>query len=183
MVKHVHDPAARTDFPGKDPREIFQSSFRQHWIRILWPFSKASLLTLLILAIGFLTFFVVGVAASGPRHLMLIFLLLFFLMIQFEMLIRFYRYFLYVVVVTDRRIHRIKKTLLTMDEHESVDLWALQEIDKRQRGPIQTILGFGSLFLEAQDTHMTLHFVSQIEKRYNEIMGLRERARAERRRN
>ncbi len=180
MVTHVHDPAAQTDFPGKDPGEIFQSSFRQHWIRMVWPFSNACLLTLLIMTIGFLTFFVIGVPQSSPRHLMLVSLLLFFLMIQFEMLIRFYRYFLYVVVVTDRRIHRIKKTLLTMDEHECVDLWALQEIDKHQRGAIQNVLGFGSLILEAQDTHMTLHFVSQIEKRYNEIMKLREMARKRR---
>ncbi len=182
MVTHEHDPALCTEFPGKDPGETFQSSFRQHWIRMLWPFCKTCLLTLLTFMIGYMTFFTIGTGQSTPRHLMLIFLLLFFLMIQFEFLIRFYRYFLYVVVVTDRKIHRIKKTLLTTDEHECVDLWALQEIDKRQRGPIQNLLGFGSLTLEAQDTRMTLHFVPRITKRYNEIMSLRERARASGRR-
>lgn len=178
MVTHDRDSTANTDFPGKDPGEQFQSSFRQHWIRMLWPFSKTFLLTLLILIIGYLTFFAIDVGQSAPRHLILIFLLAFFLAIQFECLVRFYRYLLYVVVVTDRKIHRIKKTLLTTDEHECVDLWALQEIDKRQRGPIQNLLSFGSLMLEAQDTRMTLHFVPRISLRYQEIMSLRERARA-----
>lgn len=182
MVTHDPDTAARTDFPGKDPGEEFQSSFRQHWIRMLWPFSRILLLTLLILLIGYMTFFVVDIEQSTPRRLTLLFLLVFFLTIQIEFLVRFYRYFLYVVVVTDRKIHRIKKTLLTTDEHECVDLWALQEIDKRQRGPIQNLLGFGSLMLEAQDTHMTLHFVPRISMRYTEIMSLRERARASGRR-
>jgi len=182
VVAHHHNLLTCTDFPGKDPGEVFQSSFRQHWIRMLWPFTKTSLLTLLIFTIGFLTFFIIDVGQSTPRHLMLVFLLLFFLIIQFEFLVRFYRYFLYVIVVTDRRVHRIKKTILTTDEHECVDLWVLQEIDKRQRGPIQNILGFGSLTLEAQDTCMTLHFVPHIESRYNEIMSLRERARASGRR-
>lgn len=177
MVAHHHDPAACTDFPGKDPREIFQCSFRQHWIRMLWPLAKMCLLTLIVVIIGVLTFFVVGIEQDIPRHLMLMFLLLFFLTIQFEFLIRFYRYFLYVVVVTDRRVHRIKKTILTTDEHECVDLWVLQEIDKRQRGPVQNLFGFGSLTLEAQDTRMTLHFVPHISKRYDEIMSLREMAR------
>lgn len=177
-----HGSMTWTDFPGKDPGEVFQSSFRQHWIRILWPITKALLLTLLILTIGFLTFFAVDIGRGTARHLVLVFLLLFFLVIQFEFLIRFYRYFLYVVVVTDRKVHRIKKTLLTTDEHECVDLWMLQEINKRQRGPIQNLLGFGSMVLEAQDTRMTLHFVPQIERRYAGIMSLREQARASGRR-
>ena len=168
------------EFPGKDPGEAFQFSFRQHWIRMLWPFTKALLLTSMIFLIGWMTFGTISPGQAGPRHLILLFLLAFFLAIQFEFLVRFYRYFLYVVVVTDRRVHRIKKTILTTDEHECVDLWALQEIDKRQRGPIQNILGFGSLLLEAQDTHMTIHFVSRISRRYNDIMSLRERARGSR---
>lgn len=142
-----------------------------------WPILKAVLLTSLIMLIGSATFF--SVNTTGPtRHLILLFLLAFFLAVQFELLIRLYRYFLYVIIVTDRRVHRIKKTLLMTDEHESIDLWVLQEIQKMQHGPVQNVFGFGSVTLEAQDTRLTLHFVPHIAERYREIMHLRELARA-----
>lgn len=167
----------QTIFQGKDLAEHFQFYFRQHWIRMLWPFSKAVLLTLAIFATGYFTLFVIEIESPGARRLLIGFLFLFLLVVQFEFLIRFYRHFLYVTVITDRRAHRIKKTLMTMDEHECVDLWALQEITKIQRGPLQTLLNFGSLKLEAQDTHLTFHFVPQIGGRYQAMMKLWEKAR------
>ena len=171
-----------SDFQCKDPDEVFHASLHQHWIRLAWPFTKTLLLTALILSIGGLTFSTVQVTASLPRHLILLFLLAFFLIIQCELLVRFYRYFLYLIIITDRRVHRIKKTLITTDEHECIDLWVLQEIQKIQRGPLQNLLGFGSLKLEAQDTHLTLHFIPHINERYGEIMHLREIARSSARR-
>lgn len=166
------------EFPCRDPDEQFRFSFHQHWMRLVWPVTKMLLLTSLIAIIGGLTFFsVVGVTGT-TRHLILIFLLAFFLAVQFEFLVRLYRYFLYLIVVTDRRVHRIKKTLLLVDEHETIDLWVLQEIQKMQHGPIQNVFGFGSVTFEAQDTRLTIHFVPRISERYREIMHLRELARA-----
>ena len=147
---------------------------------MLWPFSKAALLTLAIFVTGYFTFWITEIDDPAARHLVIGFLFLFLLVVQFEFLIRFYRYFLYVIVVTDRRIHRIKKTLLTMDEHECFDLWVIQEINKTQRGAQQNLLNFGSLKIEAQDTHLTLHFVPQIGTRYRDLMQLLEKARRSR---
>jgi hypothetical protein len=112
------------------------------------------------------------------RHTIVTILTAFFLLVHFEFLARLYCYLLYVIVVTDRRVHRIKKTLLTLDDHESTDLWVLQDIDKRQHGLIQNLLGFGSLILEAQDTQVRIHFTPRIAEKYERITRLREQARA-----
>jgi hypothetical protein len=158
------------DFQGKDPGERFQFYFRQHWIRLLKPFLRMLAETLVIVVIGY--FLVPG--AEGPtRRFVVVMLSVFFLLSQFEFLIRFYRYFLTVIVITDRKIHRIKKTLLTTNDHQSIDISSIQDINKSQRGVVQNVLGFGTLVLEAQDTQLRLHFTPDISKRYHDLLKLR----------
>lgn len=164
-------------FQGKYPEEKFQFYFHQHWIRLLWPLTRTLLLTLLLIGISF-------VLLSGPllqepaaRHTTILFLAVIFLFVQFEFLEKFYNYFLYLVIVTDRRIHRIKKTLLVTDDQQSMDLWVLQDINKSQHGLIQCGLGFGTLILEAQETMLRIHFIPRVGQKYQELMHLREKAR------
>lgn len=174
VEKHDH-PLGIVDFPHKDPGERFCSSYRQHWIRMLWPIARTALLTLALFLAGYLSF---GVILIDQGHLLLLALLTFFLVVHLAFIIRFYRYFLYVIIITDRRVHRIKRSLLNFDDHECVDLWTIQEIRKSQRGPVQNLFGFGTIILEGQDTKLTLHFVPQISRRYEEILSLREMARS-----
>ncbi|MDO8649469.1 MAG: hypothetical protein Q7R81_06855 [Candidatus Peregrinibacteria bacterium] len=172
-------PVQGISFQGKDPQETFQFYFRQHWIRMLRPFCVMVTESVLLFAIAVVLF----TASSGESRvggrLALSLIIFFFLLIQLGFLMRFYRYFLYVIVVTDRKIHRIKKTLLTVDDHESIDLWLLQDISKRQHGIIQNVLGFGTLILESQDSLMRIHFTPHASKKYQQIMHLREQAMRE----
>lgn len=177
LSERRNDAPDEACFQCQDPDEEFRLSFHQHWIRLAWPIAKTFLLTSLVLMIGYMTFFAIDITDATARHLILIFLLAFFVFVQLEFLVRFYQYFLYLIIVTDRRVHRIKKTLFLIDDHECIDLWVLQEIQKVQRGPMQNIFGFGTLKLEAQDTHLILHFIPDIKERYGEIMHLREMAR------
>jgi hypothetical protein len=164
-------------FQGKDEREDFQFCFQQHWIRLLWPMTKTFGMSALLIAAGYTTFMLVGVVDNSTRQFMLVLLLLLFLMSQLELIVRFYRYCLYVVVVTDKKIHRIKKTLLTVDDQQSIDLWMLQDINKVQHGFLQNVLGYGTLTLEAQETVFRVHFVPRITEKYRELIRLREHAR------
>lgn len=168
---------ARVDFQGKDPGETFQFYFRQHWIRLLPSFCRMLGGMLLTFGLGYVLFITVGITDPFARRLILLILLTTFILTQLEFLLRFYRYFLYVIIVTDKRVHRIKKTLITTDEHETMDLWMLQDIDKRQRGIIQNLFGFGSLTLDAQDSELRIHFTPRIAEKYRVIASLRERAR------
>ena len=176
MVTNTSCPADGI-FQGKDANEEFHFSFHQHWIRMLWPICKLLISSALIIGIGYLVLVQIGVESPSLRRGLLVALALLFTISQAEFLSRFYRYFLYVIIVTDKRIHRIKKTLLTVDDHQSMDLWMLQDIYKCQHGILQNMLGYGSLILEAQETMLRLHFVPNVSKKYGQLMRLRERAR------
>jgi hypothetical protein len=174
----IAEQSAAVNFQGKHAGEIFQFCFRQHWIRLLWPFIKLVLWNMLIIGFGMATLWSADGTDQGTRQFILILLTTFFLLVHFEFLMCFYRYFLYVVIVTDKKIHRIKKTLFIINDHQSIDLWMLQDIFKSQHGIIQNIFGYGSLVLEAQDTLLRVHFTPRITEKYEKLMALREQARS-----
>lgn len=145
---------------------------------MLWPVAKLVLWNTVVFGIGYSIFFMTFIEDDLTRRLALSLLTLFFVLVYFEFLVRFYRYLLYVVVVTDKKVHRIKKTIITLDDHLSVDLWMMQDIEKSQNGIMQNLLRFGTIILEVQETVMRLHFVPNIASKYEQIMYLREQARA-----
>ncbi|MFH1444763.1 MAG: hypothetical protein ABIG34_05265 [Candidatus Peregrinibacteria bacterium] len=176
----MNEPNGNTgfSFQAKDRDEIFQFYFHQHWIRLLWPLVRLLIWNALIIGATLTTATEDTFAEPRTRQTIIIILTAFFLLAHFEFLARFYHYLLYVIVVTDKRIHRIKKTLLTMDDHESTDLWVLQDIHKRQHGIVQNLFAYGTLILQAQETVIRVHFIPKINKRYEALAHLRERARA-----
>jgi len=177
MVVHSDLPEADINFQGKHADEELQFYFHQHWIRMLWPLTKLILINALVLSIGYVLFLVLTIEDAAARRLLLTLFTAFFLITNFEFLIRFYRYLLYVIVVTDKKIHRIKKSLFMLDDHQSMDLWMLQDIFKCQHGLIQNILRFGTLILEAQETIIRIHFAPSVSEKYERLMHLREQAR------
>jgi hypothetical protein len=54
-----------------------------------------------------------------------------------------------------------------------MDLLMLQDIEKKQHGIVQKILGYGTIVLEARDTVMRLHYVPRIDEKYIMLMHLR----------
>lgn len=172
MVTDNHSP-----FPGKDVEEHFVFFFRQHWVRLVPRLARIVLQTLVIIGVAWISFVAVGLDNESTDHVLGIILLFAFLITQFELLIVIYRYFMRITIFTDRKVHRIKKTLLLIDEHQSIDLWVLQDIRKNQHGMFQRLLGYGTLVLDAQDTQVRLHFVPQVQKKADILLQLRERAR------
>lgn len=175
----MNDDSSAGGFPfqAKDRGEAFEFYYHQHWIRLLWPVVRLVAWNALI-GTAFVTMLSADLFTDPlTRHTILTILTGFFVLTHFDFLLRFAHYLLYVIVVTDKRVHRIKKTLLTLDDHESTDLWVLQDIDKRQHGIIQNLLGYGSLILQAQDTQVRIHFTPRIAQRYAALTRLREQAR------
>lgn len=167
------------DFPGKDQGEEFQFYFRQHWIRLWWPLQRLVLATAAIVGAIILTHGTFeGADSATMRHTIALILCTIFLFSQLTFLAAFYKYFLYVIIVTDKKVHRIKKTLLTVDDHQSIDLWTLEDITKNQHGVFQNMLGFGTLVLvmQTQDA-LRIHFTPFISTKHEIIMRLREQAR------
>lgn len=164
-------------FPGKNEGEHFQFFFRQHPIRLLRPLSQCIGGMLGLAALGYILI-VSAQPEESTRHLALSILLLMFILTNVVFLGSLYRYCMYIIVVTDRKIHRIKKTLLAVNDHQTIDLWVLQDIFKSQHGLVQNLFGFGTLIMEAQETQLRLHFIPGVQDKYLAIMKLREQARA-----
>ena len=165
---------AGLDFLGQDRDEVVRFYFRQHWVRLLRPVGKM-LLWSVILGVAF--WFALQISSPSQqttRHLLALILCLLFLYAQLEFLNAFFRHFLYVLVVTNKKIHRIKKTLFVVDDHQSIDVTALQDVHKSEHGIVQNVLRFGTLTLEAQESVLKIHFVHNVAKMYHEIIGLRE---------
>lgn len=167
-------------FQGKDPSEVLQFYYRQHWIRMLWPFVRMTFMSAFLIGVGWALFVWIGMEQSTARHGTLLLLIAFFMAAQIEFLHRFYCYFLSLVIVTNKKVHRIKKNLFALNTHQSVDLWSLQDLKKSQRGLIQNLFGFGTIILEAQDTQLRLHFCPQVTDHYEALLHLLEMNRSER---
>jgi hypothetical protein len=167
------------DFPGKDKGEEFQFYFRQHWVRLWWPFCRLLGWTIVLVVGAMIANATFGdPTAVNMRHAVLLILCLLFIFVHCSFLAAFYKYFLYIIIVTDKKVHRIKKTLLLTDDHQSIDLWTLEDITKNQHGIVQNILGFGTLVLvmQTQDA-LKIHFTPFISTKHEMIMRLREGAR------
>lgn|GEM_PF-2339912 len=155
---------------GAFPEEQFVSCFHQHWLRLLRPFARMLIITALLVAAGWILLGTGTISGDTGQQVTAVLLAAIFTAAQLEFLVKFYHYFLYVVIVTDKRVHRIKRTLLATDEQQSIDLWSLQDIYKQQRGIVQNLLGFGTLVLEAQESVLRIHFIPHIAQRYEEIL-------------
>lgn len=164
-------------FQGKHAGETFQFRFYHHWVRLIWPAGKAIIKTAILIGVAWVTFLAVGPEDVISRRVLLELYIVLFLLFQFEFLVRLFRYFLRVTVITDRKVHRIEKTLLMVDDHQSVDLWMIQDIDRCQHNIVENILCYGKITLEAQETVLKLHYVPCITEIYEKVMHLREQAR------
>lgn len=176
VVEQTPSQAPQIDFPGMDPGEEFRFYFHKHRIRLV---RHAGFLLLWIVA--FLAVLYVSNVASTEneftRQVFIVLLCVLFVIPQIAFLIKLYHHFLAMVIVTDKKVHQFKQTLIAVDRHQIIDLWMLQEIGKSQRGIIQNMLGFGSLILEGQTTQVRLHFVPNIDNIRDQILSLREAAR------
>lgn len=133
--------------------------------------------TVAITITGGIIFLYITVSDDAARHGILLGLYLILATIHIRFLFLVYNYFLYITIITDRKVHRIKKTLFSIDDHQSMDIGTLQDVLKQQHGLIQNMLGFGSLILEAQDSELRLHFVPRISNIHHRLSQIRERAR------
>lgn len=177
MVMIGGQQGADINFQGKHAGEQFEFYFYQHWILLAWPLLKLLIKDILLISVFIIMFFIIGAVDDLTRRVTLSIFSVFFLLSHMEFLSRLYRYFLHVTVVTDRRVHRIRKSLLFMDDHQSIDLWMLQDVTRMQHSLLENVFGFGRITLEAADTSLTLHCVPHIAAISERIMSLREQAR------
>ena len=174
MVKQRRPPSDAESFPGKHPGEHVQFFYRQHWIRLVRTvYLVIAGTALYALALWLL----VGMPDDDTRRLLLTISSVTYLFLQLIILARLYRYFLYIIVVTDQKIYRIKKTLVAVDDRQTIDLWSLSDVTMHQHGLFQNLFGFGTLVLHGNE-ELKIHFTPRIRDQLHKISVLRSQARA-----
>jgi hypothetical protein len=177
MVLNSRDDQRQSiSFPGKDPTEEFQFYFLRHPIR-LWRSIAIMVFWLLIFAALVYVSGVYSMEDLWMARVTTTTLCVFLIVPQINFLMRVYAYYLRVVIVTDKKIHIFKRTLLTTDRHEIVDLALLQDMNKIQRSIVQTIFGFGSLKLDVPTSQIRIHFTPHVNGTYERIAALRDLAK------
>jgi hypothetical protein len=172
VVKRAQRPAV--SFPGMGPAERLQFYYRQHWMRLA-RMVQAGLAGTAVYALAL--WLASSMADGDTRRLLVALSGGAFLLLQLGVLARFYRYFLYVIVVTDSKIYRIKKTLVTVDDRQTIDLWSLSDVTMRQHGLFQNLFGFGTLVLHGNE-ELKIHFTPGIRDKLHRLSMLRAQARA-----
>lgn len=168
MVKHAEA------FTGMNPGERLQFYYRQHWMRLVRMGQVFVVGTAVYAAALWL---LAGIPDDDTRRLLLTIASWAYAVLHFVLVARFYRYFLYVIVVTDTKVYRIKKTLVAVDDRQSIDLWSLGDVTMQQHGLFQNLFGFGTLILHGGE-ELKIHFTPKIRQQLHRLSALRAQARS-----
>jgi hypothetical protein len=168
-------PPPDAGFPGKEPTETVVRVWREHGIRLIVPLVSAAGWTLLTIASWTLPF--QDPPLDEPaRHLIAVLLSAIFLYFHFRLAARVYKHFLRAIILTDKKIHYVQKTLLTRDDARAIELPILLNVRKHQRGFLQNMLGYGTLILETPETSLSIHHVPRVAEALSLLMQKRDEA-------
>ncbi len=154
--------------------EQFRFYYRQHWMRLA-RMGQAFLAGMIVYGVAL--WLASSMEDDDTRRLLVALSSAAFLLLQLGILARIYRYFLYVIVVTDAKVYRIKKTLIAVDDRQTIDLWSLSDVTVKQHGLVQNIFGFGTLTLHGNE-ELKIHFTPKIREKLHELSILRSQARS-----
>ena len=158
--------------PTPSPGERLLFWFREHWVRLIPSFLTALAFSAIALIASF---FILGYPPSGDpvsRHRVLVIVSTILVLVSLIIVVALLNYFLSITLVTDRRIQQIVRTVFLRDDHRSIEISAIQEIDKKQAGLLRAILGYGDLVLRAENTIATIAAVPRVDDVYNALMNL-----------
>jgi hypothetical protein len=171
----VTAPSPPPAFPGQEPGERIDAVIHRHWLSLLRDAAPAVGITLLTVIAWFLP---IGPEMdTASRHLIVIVLSVLLIALHGYAASRLYGHFLRAMILTDRKLHHIRKTLLHRDDQRSIEFPILLNVRKHQRGIHQTLLQYGSLILETPETSLTLRFVPRVDEVLGSIMAKKAESR------
>ncbi len=157
------------NFKGQLDDERVVCVFRRHWIGLLPHLLSIPLLFFVI----FLVFYNLPNLMreiNGMDFLLVLGMLVLHGFIHRQFLIIF-KYYLQTVVLTDRRVVIVEKSVYFKDLKTSIDLVNIQDIQKHQAGFLETFFDYGSLvfMLSGSGSSMTIDLVPRPEYQYKKI--------------
>lgn len=163
-------------FQGKHDNEEYDFHYYRHWIKFVLPFAIMSVGYVVIFLI-FTAFVQQEVEDALVRHTFLAICIFLTLLLHFNFLKEFYVRFLYVVIVTDKTVHRIRKTLFFTDDHQSIHLKSVQDVKKIKHGILPNLFNYGKITLEAQETTLALHYVPKVKRVHEKLLKLQSKVK------
>ncbi len=163
-------------FPGQDEAENIRFIWREHPIRLIAELIVPVGGSLPLLFGCMLAFMDPPLDPLAGRVIVIVASLI-AIAAHLWFLSHIYRHYLRMVIVTNRRIHSMKKTLFTRDDQRSIEFPILRNIRKHQRGIPQNIFGYGTLILETPETTLSMRFVPKVAAKLEAIMQLRDENR------
>ena len=174
-AEKVSQKSGNTDkhFKGQLETEVVECFFRKHWIVIL---KDVAGFFIFLCVMGFVAYNYKAVYDFFAQDSFIISILSFFLIALFTVylhrfFLRFFRYFLDIVIFTNYRIVVLDKSLYLRNTKEAIDLTQIQDIEKEQVGVIPNLLRYGTLIivLSASSAIKKLPFVPNADFHFRKI--------------
>lgn len=157
------------NFKGQLDDERVVCVFRRHWIGI-FPHLLSIPLLFFVLFLIFYNLPALMEELNGVDVVIALGMVALHGLIHRQFLIIF-KYYLQTVVLTDRRVVLVEKSVYFKDLKTSIDLVNIQDIQKHQSGLLETFFDYGSLIfmLSGSGSSMTIDLVPRPEYQYKKI--------------
>ena len=160
-------------FKGQLETEVVECFFRKHWIVIIKDFAGFTLFifSMLFVAYNYRTVYNFFHQDSLMISILSLFLILIFTVYLHKFFLRFFRYFLDIVIFTNYRIVILDKSLYLRNTKEAIDLSQIQDIEKEQVGVVPNLLRYGTLVivLSASSSIKKIPFVPNADFHFRKI--------------
>jgi hypothetical protein len=164
-------------FKGQLRTEEIQCFCRKHWIILIQDLIGFLLFICFIvfLAIYFKGIYKFFAQDSFFSSLLAFSIVTFITLYIHRFFLRFIRYFLDIIIITNYRLVILEKSLYLQDSKDAIDLAKIQDIRKEQHGIIRNVLRFGKLVitLSATSTTKVLPLVPNPDYHFRKINTLK----------
>lgn len=137
------------NFKGQQKNELVHCFCRKHWIVLVPHFIGA-----LLIAVGLVAFISFSSVWNAATYRVVSALIILGLTYYFHyFFIRFFNYYLQIIIVTNFRVIHLDQTLYFHRNRDSIDLPEIQDIVILQNGIIKTLFNYGEIIITLSSAH------------------------------
>jgi len=172
-MRHSADYTNR-HFKGQNQSEVVIDFTRKHWIVLLGPLIKASIVTLAVASFTIMALMYFDLENSVNAIIypwMLISAFVFGLYEFHRFFLRVFHYFMDIVIITNYRVIDLDKSLFIKDSKDAVDLREIQDLRKKQDGLFANFFDYGTIqiLVATADKPLTLPFIPRTDHYFRAI--------------
>lgn len=163
-------------FKGQQSNEELVCFFRKHFTHLFPNFGFFFLIIGIELAFAFwITKLADFISSDIIYGILYVFAVATFTVYMHKYFLRLFSHFMHVCIFTNLRVIEHDKSLILHDDHETLDVAKIQDIQKFQDGLIRNFLGYGDLLVTLSSSKATKFFkhVPNINFHYRCLSGIK----------